>query len=327
MSAVTPSSLRALAPELRARLIYQEARGAASEQLWTASTSSESTASGAGSRAALTPATDVDPAGFLALWESVSNRPMPGAPLAAPTPPMARDPFQDPDGDPDGQAAHGKAGAGEHGGHAYREMIGQAAERTGLPAAALAAIIDAEAAKGADGRWLALSRNPRSSAAGLGQFLSGTWKDEAQRSGTWLNRLASANGWLNDHGRIKGDAKSALLAMRYDPRAAIEAVADYASANLGRLRQAGVSVGGSTQDIARAAYFAHHLGLADAIDFLAGRIKPERARKLLVAQIGAAAAEQRIQEAGGATAAHRGWLMHYVASRVRPDRFTASRAA
>jgi len=324
MTTVTPSSLRALAPELRARLIYQEARGAASEQLWTASTSSESTASGSGSRAAFAPAADVDPAGFLALWETVSNR---AAPIAAPTPPAPRDPLQDGGDDPDGQASHDKAGAGEHGGHAYREMIGPAAERTGLPAAALAAIIDAEAAKGADGRWLALSRNPRSSAAGLGQFLSGTWKDEAQRPGTWLNRLASANGWLNEHGRIKGDAKSALLAMRYDPRAAIEAVADYASANLGRLRQAGVSFGGSTQDIARAAYFAHHLGIADAIDFLAGRIRPERARKLLVAQIGAAAAEQRIQEAGSATAAHRGWLMHYVASRVRPDRYTASRAA
>ena len=58
----------------------------------------------------------------------------------------------------------------------YREVLDAAATRTGIPAAALAAIVDAEAAKGGGGSWKTGSRNPRSSAAGLGQFLGGTWQ-------------------------------------------------------------------------------------------------------------------------------------------------------
>ena len=57
---------------------------------------------------------------------------------------------------------------------AMAPAIESAAQRTGLPAAALAAIIEAEAAKRKDGSWNAASRNPRSTAAGLTQFLSGS---------------------------------------------------------------------------------------------------------------------------------------------------------
>lgn len=65
---------------------------------------------------------------------------------------------------------HGELRLGVNGGHA--PAIQSAAARTGVPASALAAIIDAEAAKSPDGSWRLMSRNPRSSAAGLGQFLS-----------------------------------------------------------------------------------------------------------------------------------------------------------
>ena len=50
--------------------------------------------------------------------------------------------------------------------------------------------------KGKGGRWQVMSRNPRSSAAGLGQFLSGTWIGEAQRKGTYLNEVARTRGWI-----------------------------------------------------------------------------------------------------------------------------------
>lgn len=203
----------------------------------------------------------------------------------------------------------------------YCGLLNAAAERTGIPAPALAAIVHAEAAKGSDGRWLTYSRNPRSSAAGLGQFLSGTWIGEAERAGTWLHGVAAGRGWLDAGGRVAPEAHSALLALRYDGAAAIEATADYARVNLNRLRAAGVQIDSSVESIARSAYVSHHLGLGDAIRFLGSGLDPARARTLLRAQIGASAADERIAEAGGATRAHRDWLLGYVSRNVQPARF------
>ncbi len=317
MTSVTTPSIQMMAPQMRAQLLYQQARSVAADQLWQATMGttevSQNSTTGAG------PKTDVDLDGFLTLLDSMANRGLPQNPLSPPAPLPPRDRLDD-------QGAEGQSRASStsaaHGGDAYRAFLSSASERTGIPVSALAAIIDAEAAKGSDGRWLPLSRNPRSSAAGLGQFLSGTWKDEAERNGTWLNQLAQANGWLNENGHIKGNAKSALLALRYDPRTSIEAVADYALANLAHLRQAGISIGTTPDSIARTAYFAHHLGVADAVSFLGGTMNPQRAAKLLEAQIGSTAAERQIQISGDAVTAHRGWLMHFVATRVRPDRFS-----
>ncbi|HUD31183.1 MAG TPA: peptidoglycan-binding protein [Novosphingobium sp.] len=203
----------------------------------------------------------------------------------------------------------------------YAVMLENAAGRTGIPVAALAAIVDAEADKGADGSWQPYSRNPRSSAAGLGQFLKGSWEGEAERAGTWLNESARANGWLDAQGRVRPESRGALLALRYDPKAAIETVSDYASANLETLRRAGVRIGDGVSDLARAAYLGHHLGIGDARRFLNGGLEPERARRLLGAQVGGADAERRIAQAGGAVAAHRSWLLGYIDRHVRPDRF------
>nr|WP_253201414.1 peptidoglycan-binding protein [Sphingomonas quercus] len=196
-----------------------------------------------------------------------------------------------------------------------------AAERTGIPSAVLASIVDAEAAKDADGRWRIFSRNPRSSAAGLGQFLSGSWETLAERPGTWLNQLAEANGWLNEHGHVRGRSRSALLELRYDPQAAINGIADYARDNLDRLRAAGVAVDGNAETTARAAYLGHHLGLGDAIRFLKDGIASGRARHLLDAQIGHEAANRKIAAYGDASAAHRAWLLGYIDRNVRPERF------
>ena len=120
--------------------------------------------------------------------------------------------------------------------------IEAAAVRTGVPASALAAIIDAEAAKGADGSWNPASRNPRSSATGLTQFLAGTWESEAERPGTHLNNVARGNGWLDAQGRVRPDSRTALLDLRLSPRHSIEAAADYARANLDRLTKSGIAV-------------------------------------------------------------------------------------
>ncbi|MBW6525542.1 peptidoglycan-binding protein [Sphingomonas sp. RHCKR7] len=200
----------------------------------------------------------------------------------------------------------------------YAPWLRAAADRTGVPGPAIAAIVGAEAARGGDGRWLPLSRNPRSSAAGLGQFLSRTWIGEAERAGTWLHQLATTNGWLTAEGRVRRDARSAVLALRYDARAAIETVADHARHNLAQLRAVKVIAGESLEAVTRTAYVAHHLGIGDAIQFLRDALDPARAARLLVAQIGVNAAADRIGRSVDAVAAHRSWLTDFMARAVKP---------
>jgi hypothetical protein len=205
----------------------------------------------------------------------------------------------------------------------YEDLIADCAQRTGVPAAAIASIVDAEAAKHGDGSWNPLSRNPRSSAAGLGQFLSGTWIGMAEASGSWLHQFAQQRGWLDTNGKVRSDAKSTLLSMRYDPEASIRTVADFAKTNLDRLEQAGVPARESVTTIARAAYLSHNLGAGDTMRFLKGQIQPDRARVLLDAQVGSANAEQRIAAAGSAVSAHRDWLLGYIDRHIRPEKFAA----
>ncbi|MBO9623766.1 MAG: peptidoglycan-binding protein [Sphingomonas sp.] len=205
----------------------------------------------------------------------------------------------------------------------YAPAFTAAEARTGLPATMIAAIVDAEAAKTGDGSWNPHSRNPRSSAAGLGQFLSSTWTDLAQRPGTWLNTVAAERGWLDGRGKLSTGHRAELLALRYDPQASIVSVADFAKLNLDRLEKAGVRVRTDAETLAKAAYLSHHLGLGDAQKFLSCGIEPGRARMLLAAQIGSSAAEQRIASAGDATHAHRQWLLGFIERRIRPQQFGA----
>jgi hypothetical protein len=217
---------------------------------------------------------------------------------------------------------------GELGANApHRAALLAASARTGLPAAALTAIVDAEAGKAPDGSWNLLSRNARSSAAGLGQFLSGTWIGMAQQPGTWLHRQAAAAGWLDDNGKVRGVSRTELLALRYDATASLETVADYASTNIARLKNSGIVIGEDVRAVADAAYIGHHLGAGDALRFYRGTIDDGRARQLLRAQVGNENAARRIDGAGGATLAHRNWLTDYVQRNVRPDRYATAQGA
>lgn len=322
---IARTELDALPPAERAHVIFTEAKTALTNRLWQA-------ALGTGDRTDPEAATITGGSGLDldALMQALAPAPSASTARAAPPPPepLLPDAFDTPVPalpahlEPAPVTAAASAGLGANARHA--PALAAAAARTGLPPAALAAIVDAEAAKRRDGSWNAHSRNPRSSAAGLGQFLSGTWEGEAERPGTWLNRVAHERGWLDAGGRVTAGARASLLALRYDATASIEATADYARRNLDRLETAGVRIGDSAREIARAAYLGHHLGPGDSVRFLSrGGLDAGRARLLLEAQIGASAARARIADAGAATAAHREWLLGFIDAHVQPERFAA----
>lgn len=306
-------SADALPSVRRAELIYANARSGIDTRLWRAALGSEAGRADRAKDATAIPALSLDT--LLALFadkRSDTAAAATAAPVSAASIPVARAPL----------AVSPEPVAGLGSNVRYAATIGAAATRTGVPAGALAAIIDAEAAKDRYGNWQPGSRNSRSSAVGLGQFLSGTWTSEAERTGTWLNGIARENAWLGSDGRILQDARTALLAFRQDAHASINATADYARRSLDKLARSGVAIGETVEQIAQAAYLGHNLGLGDAIKFLRGELDEGRARLLLDAQVGAARAARRVAAAGNAVAAHRGWLTDFIGRHVQADRFS-----
>jgi hypothetical protein len=291
----------------RAEIIYAQARSEIDVRLWRAALGSGSSSSPTGSTPT-TPALSLS--NLIALV--TTQRPEPASAPADSVVAQATAIAPKPDAPVTGLGANER----------YSATIAQAASRTGIPAAALASIIDAEAAKDKIGQWQAGSRNARSTATGIGQFLSGTWKTEAARAGTWLNETARRNGWIGADGQVSGHAEAALLDLRNNTEAAINATADYARDSLRNIAAAGVSIGNTVDQIAKAAYLGHNLGAGDAIRFLRGGLNDQHARRLLDAQIGSAAAARRIADAGSAAAAHRTWLTEFVDRRINPGQFS-----
>ncbi|HJP69562.1 MAG TPA: hypothetical protein VJ846_11725 [Sphingomicrobium sp.] len=149
----------------------------------------------------------------------------------------------------------------------YRDAIASAAQRTHRRPQILAAIVNREAHRRADGVWDPNSRN--GDHLGLGEFDPGTWIGEAERHGTYLNGIAGRLGYLDPHGRVRPEHRAELLDLRTDPTNSINATADYTEQNLAQLRRDGFTITPETE--AAYAYYAHQNGLRGAEDLLRGR--------------------------------------------------------
>lgn len=119
----------------------------------------------------------------------------------------------------------------------YREAIIKAAKRVGIMSQAMAALIDAEAAKksetipvlGADGKpainkktgkpktqtikeqWNKDSYNAPSRAAGLTQFLESTWLAHCLKPGCYVHEQSVAKGWVKKETDAKGKSKFVFI--------------------------------------------------------------------------------------------------------------------
>jgi murein DD-endopeptidase MepM/ murein hydrolase activator NlpD len=159
----------------------------------------------------------------------------------------------------------------------YREEIMAAATKCAMDPAGLAALIDAEADKLANGQWNRNSTNPTSTAVGLTQFLKGSWIDMATRAATTLNQTAKQRGFVDNNNRVTNSGD--LLALRTDPALSIMSAAEYAASNLSfvipRITKFPGFYDPSTSDgKMRLAYLCHHEGSGGALKYLRGGKEP-----------------------------------------------------
>lgn len=207
----------------------------------------------------------------------------------------------------------------------YRDSIVEAANRTGMTPQTVAAIINAETLRNANGVWQTNAKAGTSTATGMTQFLSSTWVGEATRAGSVLNQEAKAQGLVDANNRVVD--RTALLEARNDPRLSILAGADYARSNLAALRADGrITDATSPAALAKYAYLAHHEGLAGARGFLDGNMGYLRSGTF-DANVRGATATRYLEAAGGdMRQAYRNWLSDYTDRQIDVRRFMADPA-
>ncbi len=207
----------------------------------------------------------------------------------------------------------------------FRDALLKARAATGIDAAALAAMIDAEASTirigPQKGQWDPKAFNGSSGAAGLTQFLASTWQGHAKLAGTELRRFATREGLVDAAGVVVPGREQDLLDLRFNPTLSILSAAEYGAANLKGLISRGL-VGAAEPDDRKAwfMYLAHHEGLGGASGFLDGTRVYSLAN--LEGQLGGARAKALLDEHGGdANQAYRQWLKGYIDLKIRPSKF------
>ncbi|OUY05491.1 LysM peptidoglycan-binding domain-containing M23 family metallopeptidase [Acinetobacter populi] len=145
----------------------------------------------------------------------------------------------------------------------YRKYIIDAARKFGFSPQALAAKVNAEAAKTKDGEWKADSQNTSTSAGGLTQALDGTWLsacrgDNEQFKKTLLYKKVN-------HEKIVKEADRLIL--KYNAELSIDFGAAYAKQNIEELKK-NYNLEKidklTAEDLAKLGYLAHHEGAKGA---------------------------------------------------------------
>lgn len=210
----------------------------------------------------------------------------------------------------------------------YRADIEFAADRTGLPTSVIAAVINAEAAKDANGVWDPNSANGSSSARGLTQFLGSTWIGEATTPGTHLNQYARDAGYVDANNDVVAGHRQDLLDLRYNPRLSITAAAEYDHAIYSRLEREGrIPEASSDADMARYLYIGHHEGLGGARQMLpepgeSPSLSDSRAQMLFDANANERTQQKYLQQNGhDVSQAYMAWLNDYIDYAVNPGDF------
>ncbi|HEV2610918.1 MAG TPA: peptidoglycan DD-metalloendopeptidase family protein [Noviherbaspirillum sp.] len=170
----------------------------------------------------------------------------------------------------------------------FRQALIESAKRYGFTPHALAAIINAEAAKTKDGTWIETSAAAGSSARGLGQFLPAAWFEYIAKDGTLGNkealkkirttRLFAANKSLYKEENkkrieIDGSTKTSILEWRDNGAYSIDAIASYAEDNLNYLSKKGINAKALPPDEKlKIAYIMHHEGPTGGALYLRGKL-------------------------------------------------------
>lgn len=188
----------------------------------------------------------------------------------------------------------------------YRSYIISAAKRHGFTPHALAAVIDAEAAKlKKTGEWDVNSRANSSSAAGLTQFLDATWIEMCKNQNSLVGQYVQKNPKLTTIQKLN---------LRFNAEMAIDAAAAYAINNF---KASGLPYQNLTEpsSMAKFAYLLHHEGSSGGKKFVLNNLTEDRAHKLLFIQFGKNGEKQAtsfLRRYKNAKQAYGAWLRNYI---------------